>query len=174
MNHDTNQLYMDHTQQPLEGTSRVICCPGSGVGILLNLDPVSIFWKLISCWLQHLQIFSSFPEAVFSVLFMVYLVLQILLTRSPLFLLLFPRLQGTDPRTYSCDLCQRVFYVFLQDLVLQIFRSLIYFDFIFVCIIRESSNIILLHTVAQIFQHYLLKRLSSIHHILLPILSQIN
>ena len=92
MNHDTNQLYMDHTQQPLEGTSRVICCPGSGVGILLNLDPVSIFWKLISCWLQHLQIFSSFPEAVFSVLFMVYLVLQILLTRSPLFLLLFPRL----------------------------------------------------------------------------------
>jgi len=38
MNHDTNQLYMDHTQQPLEGTSRVICCPGSGVGNLFKFE----------------------------------------------------------------------------------------------------------------------------------------
>ena len=61
-----------------------LCLPRS-LGISLNLNPASIFQKLIPCWLQHLQIFFFFiPQAVFSVLFMVAFALQILLslTRS--------------------------------------------------------------------------------------------
>ena len=40
------------------------------------------------------------------------------------------------------------------------FRSLIHFEFIFVCGVRECSNFILLHVDVQFSQHYLLKRLS--------------
>ena len=60
-----------------------LCLPRS-LGISLNLNPASIFQKLIPCWLQHLQIFFFILEAVFSVLFMVAFALQILLslTRS--------------------------------------------------------------------------------------------
>ena len=39
------------------------------------------------------------------------------------------------------------------------FRSLIHFEFVFVCGVREYSNLILLHVVVQLFQHHLLKRL---------------
>ena len=40
------------------------------------------------------------------------------------------------------------------------FRSLIHFEFIFVCGVRECSNFILLHVTVQFFQHHVLKRLS--------------
>ena len=39
------------------------------------------------------------------------------------------------------------------------FRSLIYFEFIFVYGVREYSNFILLHVAVQFSQHHLLKRL---------------
>ena len=51
------------------------------------------------------------------------------------------------------------------------FRSLIYFEFIFVYGVRECSSFILLHVVVQFFQHNLLKRLSFLHCIFLPPLS---
>ena len=54
------------------------------------------------------------------------------------------------------------------------FRSLIYFEFIFVCGVRKCSNFILLHMVAQFSQHHLLKRLSFLHCIFLPPLSKIR
>ena len=54
------------------------------------------------------------------------------------------------------------------------FRSLIYFEFIFVYGIRESSNSIFLHVTVPFSQHHLLKRLSFLHYIFLPPLSQIN
>ena len=41
-----------------------------------------------------------------------------------------------------------------------IFRSLIYFGFIFVYDVRKCSNLILLHVAVQFSQHHLLKRLS--------------
>ena len=45
------------------------------------------------------------------------------------------------------------------------FRSLIHFEFIFVYIVRECSNFILLQIVVQFSQHYLLKTLSFLHYI---------
>ena len=44
-----------------------------------------------------------------------------------------------------------------------IFRSLIYFEFIFVYGVRKYSNFILLHVAVQFSQHHLLKRLSLSH-----------
>ena len=54
------------------------------------------------------------------------------------------------------------------------FRSLIYFEFIFVYGVRKCSNYILLQVAVQFSQHYLLKRLSLPHCIFLPPLSKIR
>ena len=54
------------------------------------------------------------------------------------------------------------------------FRSLILFEFIFVYGVRKYSNFILLHVVAQFSQHHLLKRLSLLHCMFFPPLSQIS
>ena len=54
------------------------------------------------------------------------------------------------------------------------FRSLIHFEFVFVCGIRKWSSFILLQVVDQFSQHHLLKRLSLIHCIFLPRLSKIR
>ena len=54
------------------------------------------------------------------------------------------------------------------------FRSLIHFEFIVVYGVRECSNSILLHVAVQFSQHHLLKRLSFLHCIPLPPLSQIS
>ena len=54
------------------------------------------------------------------------------------------------------------------------FRSLIYFEFIFVYGVRKCSNFILLHVAVQFSQHHLLKRLSLPHFIFLPPLSKIS
>ena len=54
------------------------------------------------------------------------------------------------------------------------FRSLIHFEFIFVCGVRQCSNFILLHVAVQFPQYHLLKRLSLPHCIFLPPLSKIR
>ena len=54
------------------------------------------------------------------------------------------------------------------------FRSLIHFKFIFVYGVRKCSSFILLQVVDQFSQHHLLKRLSFLHCIFLPPLSQIR
>ena len=54
------------------------------------------------------------------------------------------------------------------------FRSLIHFEFIFVCGVRKWSGLILLQMVDQFSQHHLLKRLSFLHCIFLPLLSKIR
>ena len=54
------------------------------------------------------------------------------------------------------------------------FRSLIHFEFIFVCGVRECSSFILLQMVNQFSQHHLLKRLSFLRCIFLPLLSKIR
>ena len=48
------------------------------------------------------------------------------------------------------------------------FRSLIHFEFIFVCGVRKCSSFVILQVVEQFFQHHLLKRLSFLHCIFLP------
>ena len=54
------------------------------------------------------------------------------------------------------------------------FRSLIYFEFIFMYGVRKCSSFILLQVVDQFSQHHLLKRLSYLHCIFLPPLSKIR
>ena len=165
---------VDHRQQPVAVTSRVIRCSASGAGNLFNLNPVNIFWKLIPCWLCHLQIFSSIPQAVFSSsFFVVSFALQNLLSliRSHLFIFAFvfhdfmgqvqEHIAVIYVKEYSA-------HVFLQDLILQFFRSLVHFYFVFVYSIREYSNFIILCIAVEIPQHYLLKKLSSLHYIFLP------
>ena len=53
-------------------------------------------------------------------------------------------------------------------------RSLIHFEFVFVCGVRKCSNFILLHVAVQFSQHHLLKGLSFLHCIFLPSLSKIS
>ena len=52
-----------------------------------------------------------------------------------------------------------------------IFRSLIHLEFIFVYGVIECSNFILLHVAVWLSQHHLLKRVSFLHCIFLPLLS---
>ena len=47
------------------------------------------------------------------------------------------------------------------------FKSLIHFEFIFMCGARRCSSFILLHVTAQFSQHHLLKRLSFLQCIFL-------
>ena len=54
------------------------------------------------------------------------------------------------------------------------FISLIHFAFTFVYGVRQCSNFILLQVVDQFSQHHLLKRLSFLHCIFLPLLSKIR
>ena len=54
------------------------------------------------------------------------------------------------------------------------FRSLIHFEFVFVCGVRKCSNFILLHIAVQFSQNHLLKKLSLPHCIFLPTLSKIS
>ena len=50
------------------------------------------------------------------------------------------------------------------------FKSLIHFEFIFVYGVRKCSSFILLLVAVQFSQHHLLKRLSFLHCIFLPLL----
>ena len=54
------------------------------------------------------------------------------------------------------------------------FKSLIKFEFTFVCGMRKCSNFIDLHAAGQLSQHHFLKRMSFPHCIFLPSLAQIN
>ena len=55
-----------------------------------------------------------------------------------------------------------------------LFKSLSYFEFIFVYGVRVFSSFTDLHAAVQVSQKYLLKRLSFSHVIFLPPLSKIN
>ena len=54
------------------------------------------------------------------------------------------------------------------------FRSLIHFEFMFVCSVRKCSSFMLLQVVDQLSKNHLLKRLSCLHCIFLPPLSKIR
>ena len=63
----------------------------------------------------------------------------------------------------ECSAC-----LFLLEFIVSglIFRSLIHFEFIFMCGVRECSNFIILHVAVQFSQYCLLKRLFSPLYIL--------
>ena len=54
------------------------------------------------------------------------------------------------------------------------FRSLIHFEFIFVCGVRKCSSFIVLQVLDQFSEHHLLKRLPFFHCISLPPLLKIR
>ena len=100
-----------------------------------------IFWRLISCWLHHLQIFTPSQYVVF--LFMVSIAVPKLssLIRSHLFL--FPLLQEMESRSYCCDWCVLSMFSSISIIVSDLkFRYLISFEFIFACGVKEWSNFI--------------------------------
>ena len=108
-------------------------------------------------------IFSHSEGCLFTLLIVSFVVQKLLsLIRSHLFiLLLFPLLWQVGHRGSCCDLCQRVLPMFsTRSFIVSglTFRSLIHFEFIFVCGVRECSSFILLQMVDQFSQHHLLKR----------------
>ena len=54
------------------------------------------------------------------------------------------------------------------------FRSLIHFEFISLCDIREYFNFILLHVAILLSQHHFLQRVPYLFSIFLPSLSELN
>ena len=54
------------------------------------------------------------------------------------------------------------------------FRPLIHFEFMLVYGVRKYSNFIHLQVVDQFSQHHILKRLSFLHYIFLPPLSEVR
>ena len=67
-------------------------------------------------------------------------------------------------------------YVLSQEFygAMLIFGSLNHFEFILVYCVRECSNFIDLHAAVQLSQHHLLKRVSFLHCMFLPLLSKNN
>ena len=91
------------------------------------------------------------------------------LVRSHLFIFAFISLSLGD----GAKICHSILLMFSSSFLVSglIFRSLIHFEFIFVCGVRECTNFIHLYIAVQFTQHCLLKRLSYFHCIFLPPLS---
>ena len=100
-------------------------------------------------------------------------------TRSHLLIFVFISifLGGGSKRILLCFMSQSVLPMFSSKSFIVsglTFRSLIYFEFIFVYGVRECSNFIHLHVAVQFSQHHLLKRLSFLHCTFLPPLSKVR
>ena len=122
---------------------------------------------------------KSQPVHLFNLLIVSFIVQKLLsLIRSHLFLFLFSLFQKMDPKRYCCDLCQSVLPMFpSRSFIVSglIFRSLIHFDFIFVELVLENVLISLFYMwlAIQLSQNHLLKRLSVLQRIFLPLFLQI-
>ena len=99
----------------------------------------------------------SHSEGHLFIFFIVSFAVQKLLSfiRSHLFIFVFISitLQGGHKRS-CCDICQSVLpMISSKSFIVSglTFRSLIHFEFIFVCGVRECANFILLHVAAPVF-----------------------
>ena len=122
-------------------------------------------------------IFSHSEGWLFILLIVSFIVQNLLsLIRSHLFIFVFISITLGIGRGSCCDLCQSVLPMFSSRgfiVSCPIFRSLIYFEFIFVYGVRKCSLFILLQVV-DLSQHHLLNRLFFLHCIFLPPLSKIR
>ena len=143
---------------------------------LYILEIVSKYWS------HRWQIFSPGPQVVFFILFMFPLLCKRLLSliRCHLFIFCFCfHFSGRwiEKKRLLQFILKNVLPMFSSRhfIVSSVtFRSSVHFQFIFVCDIREGSNFILLDVASQFSQNHLLKRLTLLHFIFLPPLSQIN
>ena len=142
---------------------------------LYILEIVSKYWS------HRQQIFFPGPQVVFFILFVFPLLCKKLLSliRCHLFIFAFASISlgdGSKKRLLQF-ISKNVLPMFSSRhfIVSSVtFRSSVHFQFIFVCDFREGSNFILLYVASQFSQNHLLKRLSLLHFIFLPPLSQIN
>ena len=123
----------------------------------------------------------SHSEGCLFILFMVSFAVQrlLILIRSHLFIFPFISitLGGGSKRISLWFMSKSVLPLFFSKSFIisgLTFRSLIYFELIFVCGVRKNSKLILLHVAVQFSPHHLLKRLSFLHCIFLPPLSKIR
>ena len=138
---------------------------------ILEIKPLSL--ALFANTFSH---FWGYLFILFMVSFAVQKLLSLIRSHS-LFLFLSPLLQERIQKDVNTTYVKRVFCLCFYSrnfIVFSLtFRSLIYFEFIFVYGIRECSNFILLQVAVQFSQHHILKRLF-FHCIFLLPLSQIN
>ena len=135
---------------------------------ILEINPLSVA--------SFTNIFSHSEECLF-LLFMVSFAVQKLLSiiRSHLFIfVIFIYLGGGSKKILLQFMSKSVLpMVSSKSFIVSIltFRFLIHFESIFVYGVRECSNFITLHVAVQFAQHHLLKRLSFLHCMFLPLLS---
>ena len=126
------------------------------------------------------KIFSYMVGSLF-ILLMVSLAVQKLfnLMRSHLFILSFIYLALGDisVKILLCGMSEILLPMFSSRTFMVswlMFKSFIHFEFILVYSISWLSSFIFLHVAVQMSQHHLLKRLSLLHFMLLPLLLNIN
>ena len=129
---------------------------------------------------SFVNIFSHSIDCLF-ILFMVSFAVQKLLSLIRSYLFIFPFISialGDWPKkTLLWFMSENVLPMFSSRCFMVsclIFKSLSHFEFIFVYGVRECSNCIDLHAAVQLSEHHLLKRLSFLHCIFLPLLLEIN
>ena len=153
---------------------------------------IRLFVFLVFCWISCLYILEINPLSVVSfaiifshsegclfTLFVVYFTVQKLLTMSHLFIFvfIFITLGGGSLRIllWFMSKCVLPMFSFKSFIVPGLtFRSLIHFEFIFVYGVRKCSNFTILRVAVQFPQLHSLRRLSFLHCIFLPPLSEIK
>ena len=104
------------------------------------------------------------------VFFAVQKFLRLIGSRWFMFYFIFIAPPKVGKKKACCSLCQREFSLCFSSKSFVVsgltFISVIHFEFIFVCGVRECSNFILLHVAVQFSQHQLLKKQSSPLYIL--------
>ena len=143
-----------------------------GSFILVELRCISCLCILYNNSLSAVSfaiIFSNSEGCLFTFFIVSFIVQKLFsLIRSHLFIFifLFPLQWEVSHTGSSCDLYQRVQPMFSSRSFIVsglTFRSLIYFEFIFVHGVWNCSSFILLQVDDQFFQHSLLKRLSFLY-----------
>ena len=114
-------------------------------------------------------IFSHSEDCLFTLFIVCFAVQKLLdLVRSHFFFFP-PLLLEMVHRGSCCDL-----YHMLSSKSFIVSDFILIFKFIFLYGVMKCFNFFLLHVAVQFYQHYLLKRLSFLHCIFLPLLSRIR
>ena len=115
MNHDTNQLYMDHTQPPLEVASRVTYCPGSGAGNLFKFESDQYILEINTLLVATFaNIFFHSIGCRFSFIYGFLCAANYFKFNQVPFIFAFVSMTLGDrsKNIYCCALCQRVFCLY--------------------------------------------------------------